>query len=667
MKRSFRSSWQFASLATLAATLWHAVAFTELWPTVDDAALLIGVVPVMVAAWLRGARAGLLASAALVPLNALLVYGSETDHVQAIVSSLGSAVIFAVVAFLVGHLRDANTQIQLLTYQDQATKLPNRTSFVAAIAGALAGRSQTTIALVGVDDFQDVNETFGYEVGDDILREVGRRLELLGIGVVARLADATFGVMTDSGAVDRSLAEVHLDAFRPPFLSGGAVIHVDGSIGIARCFASGDDASHLLRRAEAALHRAQQDPAGWATAPEDSSANREQASRLETVAALRAAIANGELLLHFQPVMSIHDETVRCFEALVRWQLPDGRLVPPSAFVPLAEQTGLVVPMTDWVIDEALRQCASWVVSGHDVFVAVNVSAKSFASSARLVDVIRALLAKHQLSPSRLGIEMTESDAMIDPSHTAQVLSSLKDLGIRTAVDDFGTGYSSLAYLNRLPLDAVKIDRSFIKNLLSDTSTSTIVRAAIDLSHALGLDAVAEGVEDDAILQRLGNMGCDRAQGFFIARPMPADRVVPWLDVRGSTKTSPTEIGASAPPARAAARILVVDDEHPLRVATHRMLAANGFEVVQAATASEALRICSEFEGKLDLVLSDVFLTDWRGPDLADHIRKQYPALKVLLMTGDPSAPGLDPAAAILRKPFTKGELLEQVKEALAA
>jgi diguanylate cyclase (GGDEF)-like protein len=660
-----RSSMSFAALATFAAALWHAIAFAQIWPIVDDAALLVGVVPVVVAAWLRGARAGLLASIALIPLNAFLLYGAESDRSQAVISGLGSGALFAGVAFMVGYMRDSARHIQTLTHEDQTTKLPNRISFLGELAKSLGGPAPVTIVLIAVEDIADVNESFGYEVGDGILREVARRIALLGLGVAARIADATFGVITASMAPDRLLAEMQLDVFRAPFISSGALIHLDGSIGIARAVESGDDPSDLVRRAEVALRRAQQIPEGWAAAAaEDTSANRDQANRLETVAALRSAISTGDLLLHFQPVMNIQDETVRCFEALVRWQLPDGRLVPPSAFVPLAEQTGLVVPMTDWVIDEALRQCASWLVSGHDIFVAVNVSAKSFAPSARLLDVIKALLAKHQLAPSHLGIEVTESDAMIDAAHTATVLQSLKELGVRTAVDDFGTGYSSLAYLNRLPLDAVKIDRSFIKNLLADTGTATIVRTAIDLSHALGLEAVAEGVEDEALLQRLGHMGCDRVQGFFIARPMPADRVVPWLEVRGSTRSaSPADVATKT----GRARILVVDDEHPLRVATHRALTASGFEVVQAATASEALRICSEFEGQLDLVLADIFLTDWRGPDLADHLRQQYPALKVLLMSGDPSAAGVDAKGSILRKPFTRGQLLEQVKEALAA
>jgi EAL domain-containing protein (putative c-di-GMP-specific phosphodiesterase class I)/CheY-like chemotaxis protein len=373
-------------------------------------------------------------------------------------------------------------------------------------------------------------------------------------------------------------------------------------------------------------------------------------------------------------VIGVSDRAARCFEALVRWGTPDGKLVPPSAFIPLAEQTGLIVPMTEWILDEAMRNCATWMAAGHETFVAVNISAKSFAPSAHLVEVIRTLLERHQLPASRLGIEITETDAMIDPRQTAQVLTALKELGIKTAVDDFGTGYSSLGYLNQLPLDAVKIDRSFVQRMLTDAGTATIVRAAIDLSHALGLETVAEGVEDDAMLKRLAHMGCDRAQGYLFAKPMAAGAVLPWL-ARHETTTAQRSDEEAVPPVPIASRmaapsaptILVVDDEHPLRVAAHRILSATGFNVLNAATASEAVRICAEYDGALDLVLSDVFLTDWGGHELADRLRETYPGLKVVLMSADPRAKILAKDTSLLVKPYTRAELIAHVRGALAA
>jgi CheY-like chemotaxis protein len=246
-------------------------------------------------------------------------------------------------------------------------------------------------------------------------------------------------------------------------------------------------------------------------------------------------------------------------------------------------------------------------------------------------------------------------------------------LGVHVALDDFGTGYSSLAYLNQLPLDAVKIDRSFVQRLIRDANTTTIVRAAIDLSHALGFDVVGEGVESAEIVDRLTVMGCDLIQGFHIAKPMPLAECRAWLDKFAETMEfteAPARQIETAHPVqlpRRRATVLVVDDQHPLRVAAHRILSADGYNVIHAATASEALRLCSEYDGQLDLVLTDVFLTDWRGNDLAEHLLRQYPGMKVMLMSGDPQAVQVAAGQVLLRKPFTKRELIEGVKGVLAA
>jgi CheY-like chemotaxis protein len=248
------------------------------------------------------------------------------------------------------------------------------------------------------------------------------------------------------------------------------------------------------------------------------------------------------------------------------------------------------------------------------------------------------------------------------------------------SVDDFGTGYSSLGYLNELPLDEVKIDRSFVSRLTRDPQTSSIVRAAVDLSHALGLDAVAEGVEDEATLERLTLLGCDRAQGYFIARPMPADAVLPWLQrfvtapvmISAPIALDPTiplevRVPTAPTPDAKVATVLVVDDEHSLRVATHRILASLGHNVLHAATASEALRICSEHRGAIDLVVTDIFLTDWRGHELAGRLREMQPDARFLFVSGDPKASDLVNGAPFLAKPFSKQQLIDRVGAVLAA
>jgi EAL domain-containing protein (putative c-di-GMP-specific phosphodiesterase class I)/CheY-like chemotaxis protein len=319
-----------------------------------------------------------------------------------------------------------------------------------------------------------------------------------------------------------------------------------------------------------------------------------------------------------------------------------------------------------------MRQSAEWGRVGHPQRISINVGAKAIGASSHLENVIARAAAEHGVSASQLTVEVTETDVMTDPALASRTLAGIKKLGVRVAMDDFGTGYSSLGYLNRLPLDEVKIDRSFISPLLRDPQTSAIVRAAIDLSHALGLDAVAEGVEDEATMERLTLLGCDRVQGYFIARPMPADAVLPWLQrfvpMPQTVVTEPvnTLIPSATVHDATTSTVLVVDDEHSLRVATHRILSSQGYNVLHAATASEALRICTEQRGAIDLVVTDIFLTDWRGHELAGRIREMQPDARFLFVSGDPTASALVTGAPFLAKPFSKQELLDRVGLVLA-
>jgi CheY-like chemotaxis protein len=304
--------------------------------------------------------------------------------------------------------------------------------------------------------------------------------------------------------------------------------------------------------------------------------------------------------------------------------------------------------------------------------ISINVGAKAFGASSHLETVIAQAAADHGVPASQLTIEVTETDVMTDTVQASLTLAAIKKLGVRVAVDDFGTGYSSLSYLNQLPLDEVKIDRSFISRLLRDPQTSSIVRTAIDLSHALGLDAVAEGVEDEATLERLRLLGCDRAQGYFIARPMPADVVLPWLQRYVLQPTAVTAVSAERIPATSVhdahgSTVLIVDDEHSLRVATHRMLSSQGFNVLHAATASEAVRICAEQRGAIDLVVTDIFLTDQCGTELAGRLRETQPSAKFLFVSGDPTAGELVKGWSFLAKPFSKQQLIDRVGLVMAA
>lgn len=671
MKANGRASWQFAAVATLGAWLWYLIAFVVLFAVFGDATGVLALLPVATAAWLRGARAGALTALCFLPINAALFFGEGWTFEQSVSGTALAAIVFSGIAGLIGHMRESNRRVAELTLFDQNTGLPNRVAFQHEVARVLAGPDPfANVALVRVNGYDEVNETFGYEFGDELLRELSRRLRAsVDADFVAIFDGGTFGVLNTSASVSwRSLAESALAVFDLPLTVDGQDLKLEGRVGVAHFPDHGATEAALLRRARGALHDAERATTRWAPATNVAS-DLENRGRLETLTALRAALTNGELRLHYQPIVGTAGHQLHELEALVRWQRDD-RLVAPGEFIPLAERSGLITPLTDWVLDEALRQVREWRDEGTRVRVAVNVSARNLDPAARLTEKIDELLRRHELEGDQLTIEVTESAVMTDPEQSMRVLNALKALGVHIALDDFGTGYSSLSYLYQLPLDAVKIDRSFVKRLIRDANTTTIVRAAIDLSHALGFDVVGEGVESAEIVDRLTVMGCDLIQGFHIAKPMPVAETRAWLDktaaaIEVTVNPALRAEAVAVLPVSRQGTVLVVDDEHPLRVAAHRILAAEGYNVIHAATASEALRMCSEYDGHLDLVLTDVFLTDWRGQELAEHLRRQYPDLRIMLMSGDPNASPLVEGQVLLRKPFTKRQLIDSVRDAL--
>jgi len=633
----------------------------------------IGIVPttsIILAAWRLGMRAALLAALLVLFANTLLYVSVAVDLGTAFRSSFMAAAFFLGVGLIIARMAADRRHIERLTVLDRLTGLPNRDAFDTRVQSAVAGGGSIRIALVDVFGFRDVNESFGHDVGNDVIREIARRLAAsFEHDLVARVGSDDFAVLAELPGTDEAFAARALEAFRAPFLIGGSLLMVEGRVGIARSPDHGDSSTTLLGAAESASRQARRMTAGWALAT--SMRSRDSAERLQMLGDLRQSLERNELRLHYQPVLDMTSGGVVGFEALMRWQR-NGELVPPAQFIPLAEQAGLIVPLTDWVVGEAMRQIAEWSSVGHPQRISINVGAKAIGASSHLENVIARAADKHGVSASQLTVEVTETDVMTDPALASRALAGIKKLGVRVAMDDFGTGYSSLGYLNQLPLDEVKIDRSFISRLMRDPQTSSIVRAAVDLSHALGLDAVAEGVEDAATMERLLFLGCDRVQGYFIARPMPADAVLPWLQ-RYVPKPPP----AVAAPASTftpvatvqdenSSTVLVVDDEHSLRVATHRILSSRGYNVLHAATASEALRICTEQRDGIDLVVTDIFLTDWRGHELAGRIREMQPHAKFLFVSGDPMASALVKGAPFLAKPFSKQQLIDRVGLVLA-
>jgi diguanylate cyclase (GGDEF)-like protein len=417
---------------------------------------------------------------------------------------------------------------------DPLTTLPNRTllhdRLQQAILAARRDGTALSFLLMDLDRFKEVNDTFGHHYGDLLLQQLAARLQtiLRESDTVARLGGDEFGLLlpgtTAMGAT--WVADKLLMALEQPFVLEGHSFVVEASIGITAYPQHGEDVTTLLRRADIAMYGAKRAGGGYAlyTPGEDQHGPR----RLALMADLRAAIAHDQLLLHFQPQVDLATGCTRHVEALVRWKHPQHGFMPPDHFIPLAEQSGLIRPLTRWVLDAALRTCHEWHGAGLDVNTAVNLSARSL-DDLHLAGLITELLATWGLTPCALTVEVTESALMVDSVRAMQVLTGLHDLGVRIAIDDFGTGYSSLSHLRRLPVDEIKIDKSFVVDMAAREDNALIVRSIIDLAHHRDLAVVAEGVETLQIRDLLAGLGCDMAQGYGVSRPLPAADLTRWL------------------------------------------------------------------------------------------------------------------------------------------
>jgi len=384
--------------------------------------------------------------------------------------------------------------------------------------------------VMDLDRFKEVNDTFGHHTGDLLLEQLGQRLGavLRSSDTIARLGGDEFAVLLPTATFEdaRLIADRLLQVLEEPFVLGSLQLEIDASIGIALSPDHGQDADTLLRRADVAMYVAKRNNTGHAlyTADQD----EHSPMRLAMVGELRRAIEQNELSLHFQPKVDLESGEVTCAEALVRWDHPRHGMLSPDIFVPIAEQTGLIRPLARWVLDAALRQCNRWRRDGLDLSVAVNLSMRNLHDP-EVVDMIRQLLLRWGIPASSLVIEITESSLMADAARAMDVLGRLRAMGVSVSIDDFGAGYSSLAYLKRLPVDELKIDKSFVAHIASDDNDAAIVRSTIGLAHALGLSVVAEGIEDQETLEFLSKLGCDVAQGYFISRPLPVVALGDWL------------------------------------------------------------------------------------------------------------------------------------------
>ena len=430
---------------------------------------------------------------------------------------------------------------KMLRYQvshDTLTELPNRTTLLECLEQAISGAKRTQresnseVALLTMDlnSFKEINDTFGHHHGDMLLQQLGIRLRSVVTenDTVARLGGDEFALLlplSDNTRVEQTIAAID-SILEEPFVIEDLPLQVQASTGVALYPTHGSDALTLLRHADVAMYTAKHAHLGHMLY--DSAQDTYSPRRLALMGALRKAIPNNELTLYYQPKVEIATGKVQSVEALVRWQHPEFGFIPPDQFIPLAEQTGLIIPLTLWVLETAARQCSDWLRVGLELSIAVNLSMWDLRELT-LPNTIGALLERYALPAHLLRVELTESVVMTDVERTLDILNRLSKLGIQISVDDYGTGYSSLAYLKRMPITELKIDRSFVMHMANTDADATIVQSTVAMAHSLGLKVVAEGVEDEKTWCLLADFQCDTAQGYYMSRPISSQDLENWV------------------------------------------------------------------------------------------------------------------------------------------
>jgi diguanylate cyclase (GGDEF)-like protein len=461
------------------------------------------------------------------------------------------AVLFRIVASASRRLRRQARENDRLARYDPLTGLPNRTLFRERVARSLAdaksGERAVAVLLLDIDAFKQINDTLGHGTGDEVLREVARRLQaqLPAEAVLARLGNDEYAILQPHAAslqAALATAAAAQAAMETPVTLGGVALNVEVSIGIALVPDHAENADTLLQRADMALDRARQRRGRV----EVYSAEHDQSGpqRLALLGEVRPALERGEFVLFYQPKLDLRSGRVTSVEALLRWRHPQRGMVAPLEFISLIEQTALVGPVTLHVIDLALRQLSIWRTAGLELGISVNLSARNLHDP-ELAHQIEALLHSHAVPASALTVEVTESAAIADPETAVGVLDTLRSLGVGVSIDDFGSGHASIAYLARLPVTELKIDRSFVSCMCQSPRDEAIVRTTIDLGRHLDLHVVAEGIETAEVCERLAAMGCDTGQGYLISRPAPAEELTPWLHERVGGR-GPVTAGSAA-------------------------------------------------------------------------------------------------------------------------
>lgn len=445
--------------------------------------------------------------------------------------SVWSALLLAKLFQQIG---ETNTQLEYQASHDLLTHLPNRAaigrSVQQAIEYAKAHHEKLLFCLIDIDALKQVNDSLGHESGDILLNQVTQRLKhtLQDSGHIGRFGGNKFAIMIKRASTDtvESINQKLLENFEPIYEINGHSLYVHATLGIAIFPDHATCAQELIQKTETALHNAKK--LAVDSTVYDISQDNNSAEHLRLTHDLRNAIHNEELQLYYQPQFDVQRKEINSVEALARWIHPQHGFIPPDTFIAIAEQTGLIQSLTDWVLRTAIQQCADWRDLGKNITVSVNLSARNLHDET-LGNQISNLLNYWGVAPEKLCLEITETAMMTDPERARKLLKGLDDLGVRLSIDDFGTGYSSLGYLKQLPVDELKVDKSFVLNMATDENDASIVRATVSLAHDLGLEVVAEGVEDQASQDELTRLGCEYIQGYHIARPMPHDELTAIL------------------------------------------------------------------------------------------------------------------------------------------
>ncbi|OQA34819.1 MAG: Cyclic di-GMP phosphodiesterase Gmr [Betaproteobacteria bacterium ADurb.Bin341] len=562
-------------------------------------------------------------------------------------------------------------QLERQSNYDDLTRLPNRNLLTDRLSQAIAHcdryQKQLAILAFNLDHFKQVNDSLGFTVGDELLSKVVSRLRplLRGEETFARFGGDQFVILQELLAEPQEaavLAKRILEALSQPFaLNTSQEIFLSASIGIALCPSDGGVADDLLRNADVAVFQAKSS-GGNRFRFYTQDMNTAALADLEMEALLRRALDRNELVLHYQPQVDLQTGKINGAEALLRWDRNEQGLVPPQQFIPLAEKSDLIIDIGNWVIDAACRQLRVWRDEGlRALRVSVNVSARQFQSG-NLPDEVARALARHEVLPQYLMLELTESMLMARPEESIVQLREIKRIGVGISLDDFGSGYSSLAYLSRFPIDALKIDQSFVRDIATEPTSATIATSIISLAHRLNLQVVAEGVENDMQLGYLRMNQCDNMQGFNFSRALPADQFADLLRQEKSIAAARDQDDAGR------RTLLIVDDEANILSALRRMLHQEGYRILTADSASSGLEVLAQ--NSVQVILSDQRMPEMNGTEFLRRVKELHPNTVRIVLSGytdlESVTQSINEGALykFLTKPWTDEQLREQIRDA---